>query len=58
MKSFKNFVAEVAQPKPEEEKRFKDMHSYETVPHPVAEPSQHTGDIQKPKARLETFVSI
>jgi hypothetical protein len=51
MKSFKNFVAEVAQPKPEEEKRFKDMHSYEVVPHPVAEPSQHTGDIQKPKAK-------
>jgi hypothetical protein len=51
MKSFKKFVAEVAQPKPEEEKRFKDMHTYETKPHPVAEPHQHTGDIQKPKSK-------
>ena len=51
MKSFRKFVAEVAQPKPEEEKRFKDMHTYEVVPHPVAEPSQHTGEIGKPKAK-------
>jgi hypothetical protein len=51
MKSFKKFVAEVAQPKPEEEKRFKDMHTYETKPHPVAEPHQHTGEISKPKAK-------
>ena len=47
MKSFKKFVAEVAQPKPEEEKRFKDQHEYEVVAHPVAEPHQHTGEIQK-----------
>ena len=51
MKSFKKFVAEVAQPKPEEEKRFKDMHSYDTKHHPVAEPHQHTGEIAKPKAK-------
>lgn len=51
MKSFKKFVAEVAQPKPEEEKRFKDMHSYETKPHPVATDAQHTGEIAKPKAK-------
>lgn len=51
MKSFRKFVAEVAQPKPEEEKRFKDQHEYEVVAHPVAEPHQHTGEIQKPKAK-------
>lgn len=51
MKSFKSFVAEVAQPKPEEEKRFKDQHEYEVVNHPVAEPHQHTGEIQKPRKK-------
>ena len=51
MKSFKKFIAEVAQPESEEEKRFKDMHTYEVKPHPAALPHQHTGDIQKPKAK-------
>lgn len=45
MKSFKKFVAEVAQPKPEEEKRFKDQHTYEVQPHPVALDHQFTGEI-------------
>lgn len=48
MKSFKKFVAEVAQPKSKEEKNFKDQHSYEVVNHPVADPAQHTGDIGAP----------
>lgn len=51
MKSFKKFVAEVAQPKPEEEKRFKDQHTYEVIKHPVATDAQFTGDIGKPKAK-------
>jgi len=51
MKSFKKFVAEVAQPKPEEEKRFKDMHSYEVRKHPVALDAQFTGEIDKAKAK-------
>ena len=51
MKSFKKFVAEVAQPKPEEEKRFKDQHTYEVIKHPVATDAQFTGDIDKPKAK-------
>lgn len=51
MKSFKSFVAEVAQPEPEEEKRFKDQHEYEVINHPVAEPHQHTGEIQKPQKK-------
>ena len=51
MKSFKAMMAEVAQPESEEEKKFKDQHTYEVKPHPVAMPHQHTGDIQKPKAK-------
>jgi len=51
MKSFKKFVAEVAQPKPEEEKRFKDQHTYEVIKHPVATDAQFTGEINKPKAK-------
>lgn len=48
MKSFKKFVAEVAEPKSAEEKRFKDQHEYEVIDHPVADPAQHTGDIGAP----------
>jgi len=47
MKSFKSILSEVAQPKSSEEKAFKDMHTYDVKPHPVAMPHQHTGDIQK-----------
>jgi hypothetical protein len=45
MKSFRQILGEVAQPKPEEERAFKDMHSYETMPHPVALDHQFTGEI-------------
>ena len=45
MKSFRQVLGEVAQPKPEEERAFKDMHSYETMPHPVALDHQFTGAI-------------
>jgi hypothetical protein len=50
MKSFKNLVAEVAQPKPEEEKKFKDQHKVDIAPHPVSTEFQHKG-IAKPKAK-------
>jgi len=45
MKSFRQILGEVAQPKPEEERAFKDMHTYETMPHPVALDHQFTGAI-------------
>ena len=45
MKSFRQILGEVAQPKPEEERAFKDLHSYETMPHPVALDHQFTGAI-------------
>ena len=44
MKSFKKLISEVAQPKSEDEKNFKDKHVIEISPHPVATDSQHTGD--------------
>ena len=42
-------MAEVAEPKSSEEKKFKDMHQPEVKPHPVAEPTQHKAE--KPKAK-------
>ncbi len=44
MKSFKKLISEVAQPKSEDEKNFKDKHVIEISPHPVATDSQHTGE--------------
>ena len=44
MKSFKKLISEVAQPKSEDEKNFKDKHVIEISPHPVALDSQHIGD--------------
>jgi hypothetical protein len=50
MKSFKNILSEVAQPKSSEEKAFKDQHDQKPGQHPVAPDSQFSGDIGKPKA--------
>jgi len=53
MKSFSKYISEVAQPRErgaEEEQAFKDQHTYEVIPHPVALDTQFTGDIQKPQA--------
>ena len=52
MKSFSRFIFEVAQPSERgasEEQAFKDQHTYEVMPHPVALDHQHTGEIQKPE---------
>ena len=46
MKSFKSFVAEVAQPEAEEEKRFKAQHTVDKINHPHAEDGQFTGEIK------------
>ena len=51
MKSFKKYIAEVAEPLSPEEKKFKDQHKVEADKHPVALDHQHTGDIKKPKAK-------
>ena len=50
MKSFKDLISEVAEPKPEEEKKFKDQHKVDIAPHPVSTEFQHKGTV-KPKAK-------
>lgn len=45
MKNYKDLVSEVAQPKAPEEKRFKDQHTIEVIPHPVAPDHVFTGEI-------------
>lgn len=53
MKSFKTLISEVAQPSErgaEEEQAFKDQHTYEVIPHPVALDHQFTGDIPQPSS--------
>ena len=50
MKSFRSFVSEVAEPKPAEEKKFKDQHEVDIVDHPVSTEFQHKGTA-KPKAK-------
>jgi len=49
MKSFKQIMAEVAEPIPDEEKKFKAQHKVEIKPHPVAKETQHKA--VKPKAK-------
>ena len=46
MKNFKDLVSEVAQPKAPEEKRFKDQHTIEVIPHPVAPDHVFSGEEQ------------
>jgi len=45
MKNFKDLVSEVAQPVAPEEKRFKDQHTIEVIPHPVAPDHVFSGEI-------------
>ena len=53
MLSFKNFIKEVAEPKPEGEKNFKRKHTnnVDKKDHPVANDSQFTGGTSKDKSR-------
>ncbi len=44
MKSFKKLIAEVAQPRSEDERNFKDKHFVQVSPHPVGLDHQHTGE--------------
>jgi hypothetical protein len=58
MKSFKKIFSEVAQPNNPEERKFKDQHVIQKIDHPVAEPSQFTGEIQGKKRvkRLADYI--
>ena len=56
MKSFKDMLSEVAQPNDrgaEEEQAFKDQHTVEVIPHPVALDHQFTGEIGKDHAHRD-----
>jgi hypothetical protein len=58
MKSFKQLLAEVAQPKSEDELNFKDKHMVQVTKHPVAFDHQHTGEIEggkKSKTRVADY---
>jgi hypothetical protein len=45
MKKFREILSEVAQPKSDDERAFKDKHIVQTMNHPVGDHKQHTGDV-------------
>jgi prefoldin subunit 5 len=53
MKSFRQLIAEVAQPKSEDELNFKDKHEIEFIDHPESEEHQHTAEKRSPKRRAD-----
>jgi hypothetical protein len=53
MKSFRQLIAEVAQPKSEDELDFKDKHEIEFIDHPESEEHQHTAEKKSPKRRAD-----
>jgi len=54
-KTLKQMLSEVSEPRGGDEKRFKDQHVIEVIPHPVALETQFKGDIPKQK-RLADYV--
>lgn len=56
MKSFRNIVTEVAQPKGEDEINFKAKHEIELIDEPNAEESQFEGGTKKTKPRKADYV--
>lgn len=55
MKTFKQLLGEVAEPKPGDEKAFKAQHTIEVIPHPVALETQFKGTIPKQR-RLADYL--
>jgi len=53
MKRFKQLIAEIAQPKSEDELNFKDKHEIEMIDHPESEEHQHTAEKKSPKRRAD-----
>lgn len=53
MKSFKDLLAEVAEPKSGDEQNFKDKHEIEFWDHPESEESQHSSMKRKAKRRAD-----
>lgn len=56
MKSFKNILAEVAQPRGEDEIDFKAKHEIELIDEPNSEEEQHSGGTEKCKPRKADYV--
>jgi hypothetical protein len=53
MKTFKQLIAEVAQPNNEDELNFKEKHSIEVIDHPVSKEHQHSAEKKSPKRRAD-----
>jgi hypothetical protein len=53
MKTFKQLIAEVAQPNNEDELNFKQKHSIEVMDHPVSKENQHSAEKKSPKRRAD-----
>lgn len=49
MKTFRQLISEVAQPKSEDELNFKDKHEIDFMDHPESEEHQHTAEKRAPK---------
>jgi len=55
MKTYKQLISEVAQPKPEDEIDFKAKHEVEFIDHPESEETQHTANDTKKAKRLADY---
>jgi len=53
MKTFKQMIAEVAQPNNEDELNFKAKHSIEVLDHPVSHEHQHSAEKRSPRRRAD-----
>ena len=53
MKTFKQLIAEVAQPNNEDELNFKAKHSIEVIDHPASHEHQHSAEKKSPKRRAD-----
>jgi hypothetical protein len=53
MKTFKQLIAEVAQPKGDDELNFKQKHSIEVIDHPVSKETQHSAEKRSPRRRAD-----
>lgn len=53
MKTFKQLIAEVAQPNNEDELNFKEKHSIEVIDHPASKEHQHSAEKKSPKRRAD-----
>ena len=53
MKTFKQLIAEVAQPKSDDELNFKQKHAIEVIDHPASKETQHSAEKRSPRRRAD-----